>query len=259
LWDPKKKKGPSGATMFEEEEGEFEGIAMGDGVEEEEEEEDKALQPASTPDSSIDGFASPTSLMFGGPTRGTTAAAAAGGGRGRGGDGEEEEEIGRAACWSLSSAKPGFGVEHLRDGDLKTYWQSDADVPHSVTIHFRRRTAVTAIKLYVDVREDDSYCPVALSVLAGTMHADLAEVCTKALQQPSGWTTMRLGRGSTAVAAFTFRLVVHENFNGGKDTHVRQVLVFGPRRDTAAAMANVTATDSSADTSLNLTMYAGLR
>ena len=28
--------------------------------------------------------------------------------------------------WSLSTAKPGNGVEQLRDGDLETYWQCDS-------------------------------------------------------------------------------------------------------------------------------------
>lgn len=32
-------------------------------------------------------------------------------------------EVGREACWSLSSAKPGFGIEQLRDDNLDTYWQ----------------------------------------------------------------------------------------------------------------------------------------
>ena len=27
--------------------------------------------------------------------------------------------------WSLSTAKPGNGVEQLRDGNLDTYWQCD--------------------------------------------------------------------------------------------------------------------------------------
>ena len=31
--------------------------------------------------------------------------------------------------WSLSTAKPGNGVEQLRDGDLETYWQCVA--PHA--------------------------------------------------------------------------------------------------------------------------------
>lgn len=33
-------------------------------------------------------------------------------------------EIGREAVWSLSSAKPGNGVDQLRDDSIETYWQS---------------------------------------------------------------------------------------------------------------------------------------
>lgn len=33
------------------------------------------------------------------------------------------QEIGSQAVWSLSSAKPGFGIEQLRDNNLETYWQ----------------------------------------------------------------------------------------------------------------------------------------
>lgn len=35
-------------------------------------------------------------------------------------------EIGREAVWSLSSAKPGNGVDQLRDESIETYWQSGA-------------------------------------------------------------------------------------------------------------------------------------
>ena len=34
-------------------------------------------------------------------------------------------EIGDLAIWTLSSAKPGNGVEQLRDKETKTFWQSD--------------------------------------------------------------------------------------------------------------------------------------
>ncbi len=38
-------------------------------------------------------------------------------------DKSDKQEIGSQAVWSLSSAKPGFGVEQLRDDNLETYWQ----------------------------------------------------------------------------------------------------------------------------------------
>uniref|UniRef100_A0A8C1Y6E3 Anaphase-promoting complex subunit 10 n=1 Tax=Cyprinus carpio TaxID=7962 RepID=A0A8C1Y6E3_CYPCA len=45
-------------------------------------------------------------------------------------------EIGSQAVWSLSSCKPGFGVDQLRDDNLETYWQSDGSQPHLVNIQF---------------------------------------------------------------------------------------------------------------------------
>lgn len=39
------------------------------------------------------------------------------------GGGSEEREIGDQAVWSLSTAKPGNGVEQLRDDNSDTYWQ----------------------------------------------------------------------------------------------------------------------------------------
>ena len=35
----------------------------------------------------------------------------------------EEREVGHMAVWSLSTAKPGNGVEQLRDDNTDTYWQ----------------------------------------------------------------------------------------------------------------------------------------
>jgi len=38
------------------------------------------------------------------------------------------QEIGKQAVWSLSTAKPGNGVEQIRDDSTETYWQSDGTV-----------------------------------------------------------------------------------------------------------------------------------
>lgn len=36
---------------------------------------------------------------------------------------DDSQEIGDLAVWSVSSAKPGNGVELLRDGKTDTFWQ----------------------------------------------------------------------------------------------------------------------------------------
>lgn len=78
--------------------------------------------------------------------------------------------------WSLSSQKPGHGVRQLRDADLEQLWQSDGTQPHRITIDFGRRTAVTHVSLWLNVRRDDSYTPTKVLVEAGTDYHDLTEV-----------------------------------------------------------------------------------
>lgn len=52
----------------------------------------------------------------------------------------------------LSSCKPGFGVEQIRDDNYETYWQSDGQLPHLVNIQFKRKTTVSAVAIYTDFR-----------------------------------------------------------------------------------------------------------
>eukprot|EP00527_Entomoneis_sp_CCMP2396_P001726 CAMPEP_0198150848 /NCGR_PEP_ID=MMETSP1443-20131203/52851_1 /TAXON_ID=186043 /ORGANISM="Entomoneis sp., Strain CCMP2396" /LENGTH=153 /DNA_ID=CAMNT_0043816301 /DNA_START=74 /DNA_END=532 /DNA_ORIENTATION=- len=70
-------------------------------------------------------------------------------------------EIGKEAlCWQLSSAKPGNGVEQIRDGSVDSYWQSDGTKqPHYVQVHFARRVAISHVCLYLDYSLDESYTP----------------------------------------------------------------------------------------------------
>lgn len=50
-------------------------------------------------------------------------------------------EIGREAVWSLSSAKPGNGVDQVRDDSIETYWQSGG----RVIVPGRERERVTEL------------------------------------------------------------------------------------------------------------------
>ena len=88
----------------------------------------------------------------------------------------EDQTIGTNAVWSVSSAKPGFGVEQLRDDDVQTFWQSDGQQPHFVNIQFNRRVSLTHIAFYVDVDIDESYTPSKVAIKCGTNFHDL-EVC----------------------------------------------------------------------------------
>ncbi|XP_073405898.1 anaphase-promoting complex subunit 10 isoform X2 [Dendrobates tinctorius] len=85
-------------------------------------------------------------------------------------------EIGSQAVWSLSSCKPGFGVDQLRDDNLETYWQSDGSQPHLVNIQFRRKTTVKALCIYADYKSDESYTPSKISVRVGNNFHNLQEI-----------------------------------------------------------------------------------
>lgn len=177
-----------------------------------------------------------------------------------------------AVCWQLSSAKPGNGVEQVRDNSLETYWQSDGQTqPHWIQVHFARRVAISHVCLYLDYQADESYTPKSITVHAGMTQQDLLEAMTPVeLHEPSGWCILPLqspidpfddyneggdeneggNRSSNgvdeddknltlwsksnynnknAVRAHMIRISIRCMHQNGRDTHVRQVRLYGPR------------------------------
>lgn len=137
-------------------------------------------------------------------------------------------DIGSQASWWLSSCKPGFGVDHLRDNSLDTYWQSDGPQPHFINIEFRRKTSVKAICFYVDYRQDESYTPSRISIRAGNNMLDLVEVAKVEVVEPAGWVVVHLQAKEDSVRAFMLQVAILSNHQNGRDTHLRQVKVFTP-------------------------------
>jgi Anaphase-promoting complex, subunit 10 (APC10) len=97
-----------------------------------------------------------------------------------------------ALSWQLSSAKPGNGVEQIRDVSIESYWQSDGvSQPHWIQIHFQRRLAISHVCLYLDYHLDESYTPKTITIEAGMTAQDL--VCATSpipkieFHEPSGW------------------------------------------------------------------------
>ena len=158
-------------------------------------------------------------------------------------------EVGREAVFTISTAKIGNGVEQLRDGNLETFWQSDGAAPHHLNIQFPYKTSVSRVCLYLDFGADESYTAKKVTVRAGTTMHDLADVTAVELHKPIGWCQIRLrSPGARAKSAdadadgadeeeeeeeplrtHLLQVRVLSMHQGGKDTHVRQVAVFGPR------------------------------
>mmetsp|Transcript_4027 Transcript_4027/g.5882 ORF Transcript_4027/g.5882 Transcript_4027/m.5882 type:complete len:184 (+) Transcript_4027:469-1020(+) len=153
----------------------------------------------------------------------------------------EKREIGDEAVWSLSTAKPGNGVEQLRDDNTDTYWQSDGSQPHLINIQFHKKMSIAEVGFYLDYKLDESYTPKKLSLRAGTTFHDLEEVHLLELEEPNGWVYIPVGEicnhgGQGVLRAHFLQVEVLAMHQNGRDTHIRQVKVFGPRQSAAHRM-----------------------
>ncbi|XP_072027121.1 anaphase-promoting complex subunit 10-like [Amphiura filiformis] len=141
-------------------------------------------------------------------------------------------EIGSQAVWSLSSCKPGFGVDQLRDDSIDTYWQSDGSQPHLVNIQFRRKTTVHSIGIYADYKSDESYTPNKISIRAGNNFHDLQEIELLELGEPSGWMRIPLtDSDGRPIRTFMIQIAALSNHQNGRDTHMRQIKVYAPMQE----------------------------
>ncbi|XP_033122390.1 anaphase-promoting complex subunit 10-like [Anneissia japonica] len=143
-------------------------------------------------------------------------------------------EIGIQAVWSLSTCKPGFGIEQLRDDTHETYWQSDGTQPHLINIQFRRKITIDSIAIYADYKSDESYTPSKISVRAGNNFHDLQEIEVLDMNEPTGWVRIPLkdSKGQR-IRTFTLQLAVLSNHQNGRDTHMRQIKVYAPLQQTS--------------------------
>jgi anaphase-promoting complex subunit 10 len=171
--------------------------------------------------------------------------------------------------------KHSYGVTQLRDLDAESYWQSDGPQPHFLTIHFRRRTTVEVIELCLDAPTDESYTPRKIAIRTGTCPDDLTERRRIVLQNQNGLVRIALCPSKADVERYAalpadqqtpgvltvplhtpgnlphmwpngdpiaiscFQLVVLENNQNGRDTHLRQIRIFGPRTPNAALPAEL--------------------
>jgi len=190
-------------------------------------------------------------------------------------------EIGHSAIWSLSTAKPGNGVEQLRDSSYDTYWQSDGGQPHYMNLQFSKRMSFYEICFYLDYNLDESYTPKEISVKVGMTFHDLVQVRVCELKEPVGWIVVPLwesveeedmedglqnmyGGGTHDMDPYVFyeeeadeeeeedplhraprtlkrrkkkrpirghfiQICISSMHQNGRDTHIRQVKIFGPR------------------------------
>jgi anaphase-promoting complex subunit 10 len=160
-------------------------------------------------------------------------------------DAADSRELGSDAVFTISSSKPGNGVEQLRDNSLETYWQSDGQFPHFINIQFLRKVSINKICLYLDYSLDESYTPKKIAISHGASLHDLVDLTTVELNEPNGWIVIELNDPNFGVEeeqqclrTHLLQVKVLAMHQNGRDTHVRQIKILGPR-NSPKVMANV--------------------
>ncbi|KAH8166420.1 hypothetical protein CIB48_g1801 [Xylaria polymorpha] len=141
------------------------------------------------------------------------------------------KEISNLASFTVSSYKPGCGVKELRDDDANQYWQSDGPQPHRLNIHFIKRVEIRALRLYLDYELDESYTPTKIQITAGTGPNLTIPFATLELNMPKGWVDIPIagaggGPDGNSLCCFFVRVIILENHQNGKDTHIRGIKVY---------------------------------
>jgi len=148
----------------------------------------------------------------------------------------EKQEIGDWAVWSLSSAKTGFGIRQLRDDDFSTYWQSDGDQPHYINIQFHKKMTIQEVAFQVSFKLDETYTPNEVSIRSGTTFNDLIEIKKLSFNKAEGWITVQLSDDEECLRTNFLQIAILSMHLGGRDTHIRQVKVYGPRNPVSSVL-----------------------
>lgn len=139
-------------------------------------------------------------------------------------------EISPLASWTVSTFKPGCGVDALRSASTAQFWQSDGPQPHLLNIHFFKLVSIVKMRVYLDFELDESYTPTRMIFYGGFSMYDLTEFAEWVGEGPKGWVDVNLegvgSGGSNVLRAMVVQIRVCENHQNGKDTHVRGVQIF---------------------------------
>lgn len=97
---------------------------------------------------------------------------------------------------------------------------------------FVKAVEIRAIRFYVNFEQDESYTPTRIEWLAGTSLHDLHQFATSTLLNPRDWIDVPLtgtggGEDGNSLVAWVVQMVILENHQNGKDTHIRGVRVYG--------------------------------
>ncbi|CAO3590899.1 unnamed protein product [Absidia cylindrospora] len=134
------------------------------------------------------------------------------------------------AIWAVSTYRPDWGVEKMRDNNPLTYWQSDCQnprSPHTVDIYFRQATFIKQISIFYDFYQDESYSPKEISIRGGTTYRDLHEIAKITCEESVRWQNVDLSSLlKEPLRVFQLQIAILSTYMNGKDVHIRQIKVY---------------------------------
>lgn len=109
--------------------------------------------------------------------------------------------------------------------------RSDGPQPHRLNIHFIKRVEIRALRLYLDYELDESYTPTKIQITAGFGPNLTVPFATMELNMPKGWIDVPItgaggGPDGHSLCCWFVRVIILENHQNGKDTHLRGIKVY---------------------------------
>ena len=109
------------------------------------------------------------------------------------------------------------------DGKFDTFWQSDAIPPHFIIAQFSKKTYVAKLSIHINVQIDETYTPVEIAIHAGDDPNMMNEVCKEQIPpEVTTWTDINID-----VSTIFLKIEILKNHQGGKDTRIRQIKLWG--------------------------------
>ncbi|KAI8074105.1 anaphase-promoting complex, subunit 10-domain-containing protein [Gongronella butleri] len=143
-------------------------------------------------------------------------------------NGREVTEL--EATWAVSTFRPDWGVEKMRDNNPLTYWQSDCSnpkAPHTIDLFFTQATVIQQVSIFIDYYQDESYCPKHITIRGGNTYRDLCDIVEVECPEMVGWKNMDLSEIlDEPVRVFQLQISINSTHLNGRDTHVRQLKVY---------------------------------
>ncbi|CAI5450040.1 unnamed protein product [Caenorhabditis angaria] len=145
---------------------------------------------------------------------------------------EKYRDITSDGFFTLSSCSPGFGVHELLNDSHDKWWKTNQNLPHQIWVEFQKKVDVKYLMLYVDYKQDESFCPAELKIELGWSRNDIFYTKHKSCIKPQGWVRLDLANRETRRPnrCMFLMLTVLANHEGGRDCNIRHFRVISPSK-----------------------------